>query len=285
MTQTAISPRNRTMKSYTPYTLPATLPYGVWISIPFRKRGSSTLRNEAKQRGARYNPHGITDDFRWWIPGRMLSDQTLQWLNDNEMITGERLHPKFVADAMGFTFAEIDFTRPVTLVLDVPYDNREDAKRMGARWDAQVRKWRVLNDCVTESILKDCITNKWAYILECHLKGNDRLVVTNFYSHDNGSAYTRPHGREWHFISQDGNTILSMKEDTVLLHRGGGESDQAAMLFICIVMGSQDAIAWHTLGGESKSVFNLLGYNTKDHAREIWNNLISGGWTVQERKR
>jgi len=272
------------MKSYTPYTISATLPYGLWLNIPFRKRGSGELRSEAKQRGARYNPHGISDDFRWWIPGRMLSAETLQWLNANEMITGERSAPVFIPNAMGFTFDRIDFTRPVTLSLEVPYENRECAKRMGARWDTQVRKWRFLDDRLTEDVLNECIRRKWASTLFCHLKGDDRMVSTSFFSQDNGKCHTRPNGRQWHFTSADGNTIISMTEDDVVLKDAGGNAT-ARMLFIQTVMGSTDAVAWTDESGNTKSVFNLMGYNTTEHARQIWNNLISGGWKVEERKR
>ena len=128
-TASTTAPTNRSTRSpmtYKPYTLnPSAVPYGLWIDIPFRKKGSTAIRSEAKGRGARFCP-ASKGTIKWWMPNNRLTADTVNWLNQYEMIRGERKAPVFNPNAM--TLADINLAHPFRVFLAVPFVDKDVAK-------------------------------------------------------------------------------------------------------------------------------------------------------------
>jgi hypothetical protein len=125
--------------TYNIYTLNAsTPPYGLWINIPFRTKGSTAIRDEAKTRGARFVP-AAKGKMKWWLPRDKFTTETIAWLNTNQMIHSERSAPVFNANAL--QFSDINTALPFRLWLAVPFAHKDGVKNLGAKWCGDSKKW------------------------------------------------------------------------------------------------------------------------------------------------
>lgn len=112
----------------------------VTIDVPYGKRGSTEVRNWAKQCGARFD--GTTKE--WRVAGEELLRQqpgnsgftNLEILNSLRLISGFKAYtPGYVARNFGLTF----------LWARVPYSQRAEVKALPCRalWDTHQKAWRI----------------------------------------------------------------------------------------------------------------------------------------------
>ena len=246
--------------SYTPYTLnPSALPYGLWIDIPFRTKGSTAIRSEAKGRGARFVP-AAKGKIKWWMPKNRLTADTVDWLNKNEMICGERKAPVFNSNALKLT--DINLAHPFRLYLSVPFADKDIAKSMGAKWSAEDKRWFFDATNINQSLFNDVLKREWAYSFHGVLNSSTTHTGVYFSTEDLGSpagaaapkAPAVPHNPQaWTFVKN--GMFLTMHTTAVY---GGG-----------IALTSDDE--------------NYAdGIYTKEKARNIWNALIADGWVMSQ---
>jgi len=248
--------------SYTPYTLnPSALPYGLWIDIPFRTKGSTAIRSEAKGRGARFVP-AAKGKIKWWMPKTRLTAETVDWLNKNEMICGERNAPAFNENAL--KVADINLAYPFRIYLAVLFADKDIAKGMGAKFSGDDRRWYLDATNLTQSVYDEMLKRQWLYSFHGVLKSDPTNTATGvyFFTEDLGSpvgaaapkAPAAPHKPQaWTFVKN--GMFLTMHTTTV---NGGG-----------IALTSDDE--------------NYVdGIYTKDEARNIWNALIVDGWVMSQ---
>ena len=255
-TASTIAPtRSRMTKTYTPFTLsPSAQCYGVWIDIPFRKRGSTAIRSEAKGRGARFCP-AAKGNIKWWMPQNRLTADTVQWLNKNEMIVGERKAPVFNPNAM--TVADINLAYPFRVYLAVPFEDKDHAKAMGALWSGDDKRWYFNAANLTQHRFDEAVKKQWVYSFHGVLKSDTTHTATGvyFFSEDLGSAAAvkSVHApfvpQAWTFVKNG--------------------------LFITMNTMADGRIA---LASDDESYVDDV--YTKDAARQTWNALLADGWTL-----
>jgi len=248
---------------YTPYTLNqerlSALPYGLWIDIPFRTKGSTAIRSEAKGRGARFVP-AAKGKIKWWMPKNRLTQDTVDWLNSHEMICGERKAPVFNANALNL--ADIDLAYPFRLYLSVPFADKDIAKSMGAKWSAEDKRWYFDATNIKQSLFNDVLKREWAYSFHGVLKSDPTHTATGIYfsTEDLGSpagaaapkAPAVPHKPQaWTFVK---NGLF------ITMHTTADGN---------IVLTSDD----------ENYIDNTY---TKDEARVTWNALIADGWVLSK---
>lgn len=244
-------------KPYTPYTLnPSALPYGLWIDIPFRKRGSTAVRSEAKGRGARFCP-AAKGNIKWWMPQTRLTADTVNWLNTHEMIRGERKAPVFNPNAL--KVSDIDLAYPFRVFLAVPFEERNYAKAHGALWSAEDKRWFFNATNLTQQRLDEMLKRQWVFSFHGVLKSDPTHTATGvyFFAEDNSGGIAAPAApaapfvpTEWVFF-KDGCFVMLQT-----LHDGR------------ISLASD----------HDNFPPNIY---TKDAARSIWNALIAEGWVLK----
>ena len=263
------SPTRRTFRrrpmpaSYTPYTLnPSALPYGLWIDIPFRTKGSTAIRSEAKGRGARFVP-AAKGKIKWWMPQNRLTADTVDWLNKNEMIRGERNAPAFNSYALNL--ADIDLAYPFRIYLAVPFEHKDIAKGMSAKFCGDSKRWYFDATSITQQRFDEMLKRQWVYSFHGVLKSDPTHTATGVYfsTEDLGSpagaaapkAPAVPHKPQaWTFVKN--GMFLTMHTTPTDVADG-------------IVLTSDDE--------------NYAdGIYTKDEARNIWNALIADGWVMSQ---
>lgn len=248
----------RSPMPYTPYILnPSALPYGLWIDIPFRKRGSTEIRSEAKGRGARFCP-AAKGKNKWWMPKNKLSEDTVNWLNSHEMIRGERKAPVFNPTAM--TVADINLAYPFRVFLAVPFEDKDIVKGMGAFWSADDKRWFFNATNLTQNRFDEMLKRQWLFSFHGVLKNDPTNTATGVY-----------------FFKED--------------FGDSDASDPAVVPFKPFVpqvwtfaKDGTDATMSTTADGRIVLVCDYLGVNaihTKDEARALWNGLISDGWILK----
>lgn len=265
-TASTIAPVRRSSRSpmpYTPYTLNSSaVPYGLWIDIPFRKRGSTQIRSEAKGRGARFCP-AAKGAIKWWMPKNRLTADTVNWLNSHEMIRGERKAPVFNPNAM--KLSDIDLAHRFRLFLAVPFENKDETKAMGALWSAEDKRWFFDATSITQQRFDEMLKRQWVYSFHGVLKSDPTHTATGVYfsTEDLGSpagaaapkAPAVPHKPQaWTFVKN--GMFLTMHTTPTDVAEG-------------IVLTSDDE--------------NYAdGIYTKEKARNIWNALIADGWVMSQ---
>ena len=246
--------------SYTPYTLNSSaLPHGLWIDIPFRTKGSTAIRSEAKGRGARFVP-AAKGKIKWWMPQNRLTADTIDWLNKNEMIVGERKAPAFNPNAM--TVADINLAYPFRVYLAVPFEHKDIAKGMSAKFCGDAKRWYFDATNLTQHRFDEAVNKQWVYSFHGVRKSDTTHTATGVYfsTEDLGTAVgaaaptapaapRKPQG--WTFVKN--GMFLTMNTTT------DGR----------IVLTSDD---------ESY----MDGIYTKDEARQTWNALIADGWVLSQ---
>lgn len=247
--------RSKVTVSYTPYNLnTSALPYGLWIDIPFRTKGSTAIRSEAKGRGARFCP-AAKGNIKWWMPKNRLTQDTVDWLNQHEMIRGERKAPVFNPNALKLT--DINLAHPFRLYLAVPFEDKDTAKSMGAKWSADDKRWFFDATNIKQSVFNDVLKREWAYSFHGVLASANSTAAIGiyFFTEDLGGAtavqsVAAPHvPQAWTFVK--GGLFLTMH--TVADGR--------------IALASDD----------ENYVDNIY---TKDEARVIWNAILTDGWVL-----
>lgn len=255
---------------YTPYATPAVPPFGLWIDLPFRTRGSGTIRAEAKGRGARYLPHAL-GACKWWMPWSAVrrDPTTLPWLNTHSAIRGERAEPTFNPNAV--LWSDVDTTR-CRLWLRVPYADRAAAKGAGARWDASSRKWYYGRDTLTEARFNDAVLRKWADLYAGGLLSTGRISAVSFWVEDLGGVSAPPpqskseRSGTWRLVRD----VDGRGREWAVLHlsvRGGTVS------IACESPTHATVNAWN-----GKTVGDVLGSYTMPEGRAAWDALVGNGW-------
>ena len=247
--------RTRSMPTYTPFALnPSALPYGLWIDIPFRTKGSTAVRSEAKGRGARFVP-AAKGTIKWWMPQNRLTQDTVDWLNKHEMIRGERKAPLFNPNAMKLT--DINLAYPFRLYLSVPFADKDTAKSMGAKWCGDSKRWFFDATSINQSRFNDVLKREWAYSFHGVLNGaNSTAAIGVYFSTEDLGGATAVQSAAAPFVPQAWTFVkdgLFLTMNTVV----GG----------CIALASDD------------EKYRDATY-TKDEAREIWNALLGDGWVI-----
>lgn len=138
-------------RTYTPNPS-APLPYGLWLDLPFRTKGSTAIRSKAKALGARFVPNA--KPYQWWLPCRFITQDSLDWFNSVNAIVGERQAPVFNTS---IKWSDIDHTKTFTVILRMPYDQKDIAKSDGAFWDSYEKAWYFPKKNFTEDLF-----NKYA---------------------------------------------------------------------------------------------------------------------------
>lgn len=250
------------VNTYTPFVLnPSAPPYGLWLDLPFRTRGSTDIRGEAKRRGARFVPNAV-GKWKWWIPANMLTAETVKWLNDAEMIRGQRNAPAFNANAMQWW--EINNAHPFRLWLAVPFADKDTVKGMGAKFCGESKKWYFDNKTLTENIFNEMIAKQWAHSYNGHV-GSNGLTGVYFSAPDLGevSAAKNPPAasapvadQRWAF-TRDSSMLLMVKR------------------------GNSVTIDCNGVRSEDRTDYTRGRVTSLDDARSVWNLLVSNGWVVQ----
>ena len=126
------------MQNLHTYTLnpSAPLPYGLWLNLPFRTKGSTAIRSEAKRYGARFLPSA--KPHQWWLPSRFITQTVVDWFNSHNAIVGERQAPEYNTT---IKWSDIYHTMNFTVILRLPYEQKDIAKADGAFWDSYERAW------------------------------------------------------------------------------------------------------------------------------------------------
>jgi hypothetical protein len=241
--------------SYTPYTLPSVLPYGLWIDIPFRKRGSTQIRSEAKGRGARFCPAAM-GKIKWWMPKNRLTADTVNWLNTHEMIRGERKAPVFNPNAM--TVADINLAYPFRVFLAVPFEDKDIAKNAGAMWSSEDKRWFFNATNLTQQRFDEMLKRQWLFSFHGVRKSDTTHTATGvyFFTEDFGGA------------AAPAAPAAAPFAPTVWTFVKNG-------LYITMQTTTDGRIA---LASDDES--HVDGIYTKDEARGTWNALIADGWTL-----
>jgi len=247
----------RSPMSYTPFVLnPSALPYGLWIDIPFRKRGSTAIRSEAKGRGARFCP-AAKGNIKWWMPQNRLTADTVDWLNKNEMIRGERKAPVFNPNAM--TVADINLAYPFRVYLAVPFVDKDHAKGMSAKFCGDAKRWYFDATSITQQRFDEMLRRQWVFSFHGVLKSDTTHTATGvyFFAEDLGGAVAVKSvpapfvPQAWTFVKN--GMFITMHTTT------DG----------CIVL-------------TSDSENYVDGIYTKDEARVTWNALVADGWVLSQ---
>lgn len=124
---------------------------GLLLCLPFGKRGSATLRAEAKQRGARW------DGSDWTLPPeryvRPACDADIQWFLSQNAVTGvlSRQYTPWVWDG--------DLSK--ALLLDVPFPARVEAKSLGAVWNPRSNRWVIPIGRLTDALVATLNQREW----------------------------------------------------------------------------------------------------------------------------
>lgn len=175
--------------TYTPLVVDPANPiaFGVWVNIPFRRKGATEIRQEAKTRGARYEPKA-TGSCSWWVPVKYLTNDTVCWFNDNKLFRGIRNAPTFNENLLSWSDISNGFvdipdgsggTKTVvfnTFVLscDVPFEEKDLVKIKGAVFNCISKKWQFDSYTLTEKTYKFLLDNKYAYSFagfDCTIRG------------------------------------------------------------------------------------------------------------------
>ena len=258
---TVFSPSRTKMpkaSTYNIYTLNAsTPPYGLWINIPFRTKGSTAIRDEAKTRGARFVP-AAKGKMKWWLPQNKFTTETIAWLNTNQMIHSERLAPVFDANAL--QFSDINTALPFRLWLAVPFAHKDGVKNLGAKWCGDSKKWYFDNRTITPGIFTNMLANKWAWCFNGTTVSNPgQISQINFSVEDLDSKRTAPLTR---------TVVNTTAAPQLWSFEKNGE--------IIIMFTTADGRV-NIKSSDETYVSNIY---TKEEARTCWNCIVADGWVL-----
>jgi hypothetical protein len=260
---TTMNRSTRSPMTYKPYTLNAsTPPYGLWINIPFRTKGSTAIRDEAKTRGARFVP-AAKGKMKWWLPQNKFTTETIAWLNTNQMIHGERLAPVFNANAL--QFSDINTALPFRLWLVVPFAHKDGVKNLGAKWSGDLKKWYFDNCTLTPGIFTNMLANKWAWCFNGTTVSNPgQISEINFSAEDLGEAYPSLNLRK--------PTAAPAADVPFQMQLWSFEKNDH-LIVMCTTADGRVNIK----SSDETYVSNIY---TKEEARTCWNCIVADGWVL-----
>lgn len=258
---TVFSPSRTKMpkaSTYNIYTLNAsTPPYGLWINIPFRTKGSTAIRDEAKTRGARFVP-AAKGKMKWWLPQNKFTTETIAWLNTNQMIHSERSAPVFNANAL--RFSDINTALPFRLWLAVPFAHKDGVKNLGAKWCGDSKKWYFDNRTITAGIFTNMLANKWAWCFNGTTVSNPgQISQINFSVEDLGGKPNAP---------ATSTVVNPTAAPQLWSFEKNGE--------IIIMFTTADGRV-NIKSSDETYVSNIY---TKEEARTCWNCIVADGWVL-----
>lgn len=258
---TVFSPSRTKMpkaSTYNIYTLNAsTPPYGLWINIPFRTKGSTAIRDEAKTRGARFVP-AAKGKMKWWLPRDKFTTETIAWLNTNQMIHSERSAPVFNANAL--QFSDINTALPFRLWLVVPFAHKDGVKNLGAKWCGDSKKWYFDNRTITAGIFTNMLANKWAWCFNGTTVSNPgQISQINFSVEDLGGKPNAP---------ATSTVVTPTTAPQLWSFEKNGE--------IIIMFTTADGRV-NIKSSDETYVSNIY---TKEEARTCWNCIVADGWVL-----
>ena len=112
-----------------------TSPEKTWLNVAFRDK------NEVKQLGARWD----VDRKQWYAPAGTDLEPLRPWLAEAEQaLDSPEASPARQTDSAERETAERDVPQEASLEktwLNVPYTSRNTAKKLGARWDRDSKRW------------------------------------------------------------------------------------------------------------------------------------------------
>ncbi len=267
---TTVSSPSRTKmpkaSTYNIYTLKvSTPPYGLWINIPFRTKGSTAIRDEAKTRGARFVP-AAKGKMKWWLPQNKFTTETIAWLNTNQMIHGERSAPVFNANAL--QFSDINTALPFRLWLVVPFAHKDGVKNLGAKWSGDLKKWYFDNRTLTPGIFTNMLANKWAWCFSGTTVSNPgQISEINFSVEDLDSKRTAPLTRT---VVQP--TAAPAADVPFRMQLWSFEKNDH-LIVMCTTADGRVNIK----SSDETYVSNIY---TKEEARTCWNCIVADGWVL-----
>ncbi len=251
---TTMNRSTRSPMTYKPYTLnTASLPYGLWIDIPFRKKGSTAIRSEAKERGARFCP-ASKGTIKWWMPQNRLTAETVDWLNANEMIRGERKAPEFNPNAM--TLADINLAHPFRVFLAVPFVDKDVAKQMGALWSSEDKRWYYNATNLTQPRFDEAMKRQWLHSFHGSLKGKTPLATAVYFFKEDFDGGVAVQSVAAPFVPQ----VWTFRKNGLVITMNTMPDGRIAL--------------------DSEDQSYVDGTYTKDEARTTWNALLGDGWTL-----
>lgn len=258
---TVFSPSRTKMpkaSTYNIYTLNASAPpYGLWINIPFRTKGSTAIRDEAKTRGARFVP-AAKGKMKWWLPQNKFTTETIAWLNTNQMIHSERSAPVFNANAL--QFSDINTALPFRLWLVVPFAHKDGVKNLGANWCGDSKKWYFNNRTITAGIFTNMLANKWAWCFNGTTVSNPgQISQINFSVEDLGGKSNAP---------ATSTVVNPTAAPQLWSFEKNGE--------IIIMFTTADGRV-NIKSSDETYVSNIY---TKEEARTCWNCIVADGWVL-----
>ena len=244
--------------TYNIYTLNAsTPPYGLWINIPFRTKGSTAIRDEAKTRGARFVP-AAKGKMKWWLPRDKFTTETIAWLNTNQMIHSERSAPVFNANAL--QFSDINTALPFRLWLAVPFAHKDGVKNLGAKWCGDSKKWYFDNRTITAGIFTNMLANQWAWCFNGTTVSNPgQISQINFSVEDLGGKPNAP-------------TISTGVTPTTAPQLWSFEKNGEIIIMFTTADGRVNIKS-----SDETYVSNIY---TKEEARTCWNCIVADGWVL-----
>jgi hypothetical protein len=241
------------------------LPYGLWLDIPFRTKGATALRSEAKGRGARYLPNG--KKWSWWLPQRRITQDSVNWFNKHNMFRGERKSPVFNS---AIKWSDLNHTHPYNVVLRLPYEQKDIAKADGAMWDSVGKCWWFSSS----SKFNESLFDKYA-----KMQAIDRMSAKgiagdiHFFTEDDGSTATAAP------VVAVPAAVPADEEE-----RGGAtymlRNGSMVVRFVYNENGDNTVMITRYENGEKQYditgiIHNFL--NVQD-ARALWDNLIASGY-------
>ena len=244
-------------RTYTPNPS-APLPYGLWLDLPFRTKGSTAIRSKAKALGARFLPNA--KPHQWWLPCRFITQSSLDWLNSVNAIVGERQAPVFNTS---IKWSDIDHTKPFTVMLCLPYEQKNIAKSDGAFWDAYEKAWYFPKKAFTEALF-----NKYAgmkAISRVIYPGNNTPSRLMFLTDDMGTGAATAAATQ----STPTKKVFYLRRDITVIefvHNENGDNT------VMITRYENGVVRTDIMGIDH----NFL--NVQD-ARSLWDNSVSNGFT------
>lgn len=254
--------------SYT-FTFDATkpLPYGLWLDIPFRTKGATALRSEAKSRGARYLPNG--KKWTWWLPQRRITQDSVNWFNKHSMFRGERKSPVFNS---AIKWSDLNHTHPYNVVLRLPYEQKDIAKADGAMWDSVGKCWWFSSS----SKFTEALFDKYA-----KMQAIDRMFAKgiagdiHFFTEDDGSgSVAAPVAAVPAAVPADeeerGGAIYMLRKGSTVVR------------FVYNENGDNTVMVTRYENGEAQPDIMGITHNflNVEDARKLWDYLIGGGYTT-----
>jgi len=129
-----VAQRIAAVPQYSPFTGLDSRTEAVVLDVPFGKRNSVEIRKWVKHIGGRWD----AANKRWLLARVKCTTDAIKIVNELRLYTG-----KTVAAPSAAFLPRIKPNGKYSIILQVPYEDRADAKAAGARWDSAQRYWHI----------------------------------------------------------------------------------------------------------------------------------------------